>query len=58
VTQLRRQVLLLLLGVGALVLGVIVLFGSRDWSVDALAAGLLVGGLAIIVVALPTSNGK
>jgi hypothetical protein len=57
VTAVRRQVLLILLGVGALTLGCVVLALSGDWAEHLLAVGLVVGGIAMVVVALPTRNG-
>ena len=53
----RREVLLIVCGVAACVIGILVLVGNRDWTTDALAGGLVVGGVAMIVVALPTLNG-
>jgi hypothetical protein len=55
--QLRKTVLLILLGVAALVLGSIVLVLNRDASSDLLAVVAIVGGLAIIVNSLPV-NGR
>ena len=54
----RRQVLLILCGVAALTLSLIVLVRNRSLDVDLLAVLGLVGGVAIVVVALPSSNGK
>ena len=55
----RRQAAFILLGVAALVLGIIVLVLDASLSTELLASGLVVGGLAIVVVSLPvTGNGK
>jgi hypothetical protein len=58
VSPVRREVILILCGVAAFVLGLIVLIRNRDLDTDLLAALGLVGGVAIIAVALPGSNGK
>ena len=49
----RRQAVLILLAVAALVLALVVLVRNRSLDVDLLAALGIVGGLAIVVVALP-----
>jgi hypothetical protein len=49
----KREVYLILLGVASLVLGIIVLVRNRNLDTDLLAAVAVVGGLAMIVVALP-----
>ena len=54
----KRQVYLILLGVAALVLGLIVIVTAHNWREHMLAALGVVGGLAIIVVALPGSDDK
>lgn len=51
--SLRRQLILLLLGCGAIIIGSIVLILNRDNVNDLLAIGLIGGGIAILVVALP-----
>lgn len=53
----RQQLYLILLGVAALVLGAVAQAISRDAVEHLLAAVAIVGGLAIIVVALPRNNG-
>jgi hypothetical protein len=53
----RRMTYLVLLAVVVLVLSLIVLVRNRSLETDLLAACAIVGGLAIIVVALP-SDGK
>jgi hypothetical protein len=55
----HRMVALIGLGVAALVVGLIVLI--RNWTdldVDLLAAVAVVGGVAMVVTALPSSNGN
>ena len=54
----KRQVYLILLGVGALTLGAIVLATAHDWQEHLLAALGVLGGLAIIVVSLPGGDDK
>jgi hypothetical protein len=51
-------VILILLGVVALTLSLIVLVRNRELDTDLLAALGLVGGVAIVVVSLPGSDGK
>jgi hypothetical protein len=58
VTLVKRQVYLILLGVGAMVLSLIVLARNRNIDVDLLAVLGLLGGVAMIVVALPGRNGN
>jgi hypothetical protein len=53
VSPVRRELVLIVLGVVALVLSLLVLIRNRDLDVDLLAALGLVGGVAIIVVSLP-----
>jgi hypothetical protein len=55
--QVRRTVLLILCGVAALTLAIIVLVINRDTPSDLLAVLGLVGGVAIVIVALP-ANGQ
>ena len=55
--RVRKQVLLILLGVAALSLAIIVLVLNRDASSDLLAVLGLVGGLAIVINTLPTNGG-
>jgi hypothetical protein len=57
-TQVRREVWLLLLAVAVLVISLIVLIRNRNLDTDLLAALGLLGGVAMIVVALPSRNGK
>ena len=55
----KRTAALILLGVAVLTLSLIVLIRNRSLDTDLLAAIGLVGGLAIVVVSLPTSgNGE
>ena len=54
----KREVWLLLLAVAVLVISLIVLIRNRDIDTDLLAALGLLGGVAMIVVALPSRNGK
>lgn len=49
---------LILLGVGILVLAILVLYRHSDVNEHLLAIVAILGGLAVIVTALPTSNGK
>jgi len=56
VSPTRRTVYLILLGVAALVVGAIVLVISKGWSEHLLASACVVGGFAMIVVALPTKG--
>jgi formate-dependent nitrite reductase membrane component NrfD len=55
--KLRREVYMLLLGVATMALSVVVLVLNRDVSSDLLAVIGLLGGVAIIINALP-SNGN
>ena len=57
-TLVKRQIYLILLGVGAMVIGLIVLARNRNINVDLLAALGVLGGVAMIVVALPGRNGN
>ena len=55
----RRQIYLILCGVAALVLAILVLVRNQSPDDDMLAAGLLIGGLAIVIVSLPAArNGR
>jgi hypothetical protein len=54
----RREVWLLLLAVAVLVISITVLIRNRDLDTDLLAALGVLGGVAMIVVALPARNGK
>ena len=54
----KREVWLLLLAVAVLVISLIVLIRNRNIDVDLLAILGLLGGAAMIVVALPTRNSK
>ena len=54
----KREVWLLLLAVAVLVISLIVLIRNRDLDTDLLAVLGLLGGVAMIVVALPGRNGK
>jgi hypothetical protein len=55
-TQTRRTALLILLGVAVLVLAILVLIRSRSWDLDFLAIIGILGGLAIVLVSLPTTD--
>jgi peptidoglycan/LPS O-acetylase OafA/YrhL len=57
VSKARRLAYLILLAVALLVLAIIVLVTSRSVDTDLLAAIGILGGLAIVVVALPVTNG-
>jgi hypothetical protein len=57
-TPAKRAAILILFGVGVLVLAIFVLIRNRDLDNDLLAAIGILGGLAIVVVSLPGSNGK
>jgi len=57
VSAARRTALLILFGVLALVLAIIVLVRNKSIDSELLASLGLVGGLAIVVVSLPVSNG-
>jgi hypothetical protein len=54
--RLRKEIYLILLGVVVLALAVIVLVLNRDLSSDLLAVLGLVGGLAIVITALPENG--
>jgi hypothetical protein len=58
VTRTRQLALLILLGVAVLVIAIIVFVLNRSGVSDLLAVIGLLGGLAIIVTALPTHNGN
>jgi hypothetical protein len=58
VSPVKREVWLLLLAVAVLVISLIVLIRNRNIDVDLLAILGLLGGAAMIVVALPGRNGK
>jgi hypothetical protein len=58
VTPAKRAAVLILFGVGVLVLAIWVLARNRDLDTDMLAVIGILGGLAIVVVSLPGSNGK
>ena len=47
---------MILLGVAALVLGIIALVQNQSITSELLAAGLVVGGLAIVLNVLPTNG--
>ena len=57
-TAVKREVWLLLLAVAVLVISITVLVRNRSLDTDLLAALGVLGGAAMIVVALPTRNGK
>jgi hypothetical protein len=52
----RRLAILILLGVAMLVLALIVYIRNRGTDNDLLATIGILGGLAVVVVTLPTSN--
>ena len=54
----RREVWLILLAVAVLVISLVVLIRNRDLDTDLLAALGVLGGVAMVVVALPGRNGK
>jgi hypothetical protein len=56
--RVKREVVLILLAVIALVLAIIVFVISQSLSTDLLAALGLVGGAAIVIVSLPNGNGS
>jgi len=58
VSAVRREVWLILLAVAVLVISLVVLIRNRDLDTDLLAVLGLLGGVAMIVVALPGRNGK
>jgi hypothetical protein len=57
-TRTRQLLLLYLGGVAVMALAVVVFILNRGLAVDLLAVVGLLGGLAIIINALPTHNGK
>jgi len=58
VSAVRREVWLIILAVIVLTLSLIVLIRNRDLDTDLLAALGVLGGVAMVVVALPGRNGK
>jgi peptidoglycan/LPS O-acetylase OafA/YrhL len=56
VNRARRTAALILLGAAVLALAVVVFVLNRDTSSDLLAVVAVLGGLAIVVVALPTNG--
>jgi len=58
VSTVRREVWLILLAVAVLVISLVVLIRNRDLDTDLLAALGVLGGVAMVVVALPGRNGK
>jgi uncharacterized membrane protein (DUF373 family) len=57
VTDARRLAVLVVIGAALLALAVVVFVLNRDTSTDLLAVAALLGGLAVVVVALPGANG-
>jgi hypothetical protein len=55
-TPARRLVVLVVLGAAVLALAVVVFILNRDVQSDLLAVVAVLGGIAIVVVALPTIN--
>jgi hypothetical protein len=58
VTRARRLLYLILLAVAVLTLALIILVRSRSLDDDMLAAIGILGGLAIVIVALPSNGDK
>jgi hypothetical protein len=56
--RVKRVWIEILLGVAALTLAIVVLVLNRDTSTDLLAVLGLVGGVAIVVNALPANGGN
>jgi len=54
--RIKRMAGMILLGVAALVLGIIALVQNQSITSELLAAGLVVGGLAIVLNVLPTNG--
>jgi hypothetical protein len=57
VTDARRLAALIVIGAAVLALAVVVLVLNRDVPSDLLAGVGILGGVAIVVVALPRANG-
>jgi hypothetical protein len=55
-SQARRMAMLLLLGVAILVLSILILIRNRSTDLDILAVIGILGGLAVVVVVLPTNG--
>jgi formate-dependent nitrite reductase membrane component NrfD len=55
--RIKRRFYLTLLGVGALVLAIVVWVRNAEPDTDLLAGGLFLGGIAMLIIALP-ENGK
>jgi hypothetical protein len=55
-TATRKLVILMLLGAAVLALAIVVLILNRDVPSDLLAVIGLLGGIAIVVVTLPTNG--
>jgi cytochrome c biogenesis protein CcdA len=55
--KIKRLFLLILLGVGALSIGSIVVATAHDWDIRLLGIVCIIGGLAMVLVALP-GNGN
>jgi uncharacterized YccA/Bax inhibitor family protein len=54
----RRTTILILLGVAVLVLAILILIRNRSLDTDLLAVIGVLGGVAIVVVSLPTTKDK
>jgi hypothetical protein len=54
----RRVTTLILLGVAVLVISILVQISARDLTEHLLGVVGILSGLAIVVLSLPTSNGK
>jgi hypothetical protein len=58
VTRAKQLAVMILLGAAMLALAIVVWVLNRDSSSDILAVIALLGGLAVVVIVLPLSNGK
>lgn len=54
--RLKRELILILLGVAVLALAVVVFVLNQDTSTDLLAATAVLGGVAIVVNTLPANG--
>jgi hypothetical protein len=54
--RLKRQLILIVLGVGAMALGIVVFVLNRDTASDLLALVAFLGGVAIILNTFPTNG--
>jgi hypothetical protein len=58
VSPARRIAALILLAVAVLVLSIVILLRNRSLDIELLAVIGVLGGLAIAITALPTTNGN